>query len=242
MSLACRVVRGGGGGVFGFSLGGLGSLGHGTLDHPGSQGWLSATFCLPSSSVANTYSSSELLPPSSVRGLALAASVKDLRLKGAIEPASSEPGFYSRLFVTPKVTGSWRPVIDLSRLDWFVQLSHFRMETSLSVLQSLRPGDWMISIDLQDAYLQVPVHPESWRYLRFCIGDQTFQFRVLCCGLSSAPQVFMRVMAPVSSIMHRFGYRILRYLDDWLVLGSFLQEITRARDFCCGFARSWGFR
>ena len=38
-------------------------------------------------------------------------------------------------------------------------------------------------------------------------------------------------MAPVSSIMHRFGYRILRYLDDWLVLGSPLQEITRARDF-----------
>ena len=38
-------------------------------------------------------------------------------------------------------------------------------------------------------------------------------------------------MTPVSSIMHRFGYRILRYLDDWLVLGSPLQKITRARDF-----------
>ena len=43
-------------------------------------------------------------------------------------------------------------------------------------------------------------------------------------------QVFTHVMAPVSSIMHRFGFRILRYLDDWLVLGSSLQEIKRARD------------
>ena len=178
--------------------------------------------------------------PTSVRGLALSASVSDLRMKGAIELASSEPGFYSCLFVTPKVTGGWQPVIDLSRLNRFVRLSHFRMETSLSVLHSLRPRDWMILVDLQDAYLQVPVHPESRRYLRFCLCSQTFQFQVLCFGLSSALQVFTRVMAPISSIMHRYGYRILRYLDNWLVLGSSLQEITRARDFLLWLCRELG--
>ena len=180
--------------------------------------------------------SSTLIPlpsytPSSIQGIALAAAVKDLLSKGAIEPASSGPGFYSRLFVTPKVTGGWRPVIDLSFLNRFVRLSHFRMETAQSVLQSLRSGDWLISLDLQDAYLQVPVHPQSRRFLRFCLGSQVFQFRVLCFGLSSASLVFMRVMAPVSSTMHRSGYRILRYLDDWLVLGSSQLEITQARDF-----------
>ena len=169
--------------------------------------------------------------PSSIRGLALVAAVKDLLAKGAIEPASPGPGFYSCLFVTPKVTGGWRPVIDLSCLNSFIRLSHFCMETAQSVLQSIISGDWMISLDLQDAYLRVPVHPESRRYLRFCLGDQIYQFRVLCFGLSSAPQVFTRVMAPVSSIVHRFGFRFLRYLDDWLVLGSSLQEIIRARDF-----------
>ena len=105
--------------------------------------------------------------PGSVRGIALAAAVLDLRAKDAIEPASQDLGFYSRLFVTPKVTGGWRPVIDLSCLNRFVHLSRFRMETSASVLQSLRPGDWMVSLDLQDAYLQVPVHPDSRRFLRF---------------------------------------------------------------------------
>ena len=163
--------------------------------------------------------------PSSIKRLALVAAVKDLLSKGAIEPASG-PGFYSRLFVTPKVTGGWRPVIDLSCLNRFIRLSHFCMETAQSVLQSIRSSDWMISL-----YLQVPVHLQSRRYLRFCLGDQVYQFRVLCFGLSSTPQVFTRVMAPVSSVMHRSGFRILRYLDDWLVLGSSLQEITRARDF-----------
>ena len=169
--------------------------------------------------------------PSSVRGIALTAAVLDLRSKDAIEPASQDTGFYSRLFVTPKVTGGWRPVIDHSRLNRFVRLSRFCIETSASVLQSLRPGDWMVSLDLQDAYLQDLVHPGSRRFLRFCVGAEVFQFKALCFGLSSAPQVFTRTMAPVSSIMHRYGFRILHYLDDWLVLGSSFQEISRARDF-----------
>ena len=172
--------------------------------------------------------------------MALSAAVADLQSKAAIEPASSEPGFYNRLFVTLKVTGGWWLVIDLSRLNRFVRLSPFHMETAQSVLQSLRPGDWMVSLALQDAYLQVPIHPDSRRYLRFCIGPHTFQFRSLCFGLSSAPQVFTRVMAPISSIMHRHGFRILRYLDDWLVLGSFREEIVQARDFLLSLCKHLG--
>ena len=120
---------------------------------------------------------------------------------------------------------------DLSRLNGWMELSSFRVEAAQSVLQSLRLGDWMVSLDLQDAYLQVPVHLASRCYLRFCVGDAVYQFRTLCFGLSSAAQVFTRVMAPVSSIMHRHGFHLLRYLDDWLVLGSTFQELVRARDF-----------
>ena len=58
----------------------------------------------------------------------------------------------------------------------------------------------MVSIDLKDAYLQIPIHPASRKYLRFTAGGKTWQFRALCFGLSTAPQVFTRVMAPVSRI------------------------------------------
>ena len=54
----------------------------------------------------------------------------------------------------------------------------------------------MVSIDLKDAYLQVPMHPESRKYLRFMVFGKVYQFKVLCFGLSTAPQVFTRVMAP----------------------------------------------
>ena len=47
-----------------------------------------------------------------------------------------------------------------------------------------------------------------------------YQFKALCFGLSTAPQVFTRVFAAVSAWAHSRGIRLLRYLDDWLVLSS----------------------
>ena len=43
--------------------------------------------------------------PSSIRGVALKAAMADLLAKGAVEPVPSTPGYYSHLFVTPKVIG-----------------------------------------------------------------------------------------------------------------------------------------
>ena len=137
-----------------------------------------------------------------------------------MEPAPQAPGLYSRLFVVQKDSGVWRPVLDLSTLVTYIASQRFHMETPQSVLRSIRPGDWMISLDLQGAYLQVPIHPESRRYLRFTMGGVSYQFRVLYFGLTTAPQVFTRLMAPLSAILHHYGIRMLRYLDDWLILAE----------------------
>ena len=118
------------------------------------------------------------------------------------------------MFVVLKASGSWRPIIDLSTLNNYITKTKFRMETVQSVLASVRQGDWMVSLDLKDAYFQIPIHPDSRKFLRFVTSSGTFQFKVLCFGLTTAPQVFTRVMAPVSAILHRMGIRLLRYLDD----------------------------
>ena len=88
----------------------------------------------------------------------------------------------------------------------------------------------MISINLKDAYLQVPMHPDSQKFLRFMVGDKIFQFRALCFGLSTAPQVFTRGLAPVSVMLHNRGIRMLHDLDDWLVLAHSHLEAIQARD------------
>ena len=156
--------------------------------------------------------------PLSTKGVVLGEVTRALIAKGAVELAPlPSPGFYSHLFLVWKTSGSWRPVIDLSALNLFMDVSHFQMETIQSVLLSVRQGDWMASIDLKEAYLQVPVHPESRPFLCFVARGQVYQFTALCFGLSTAPQVFSRVMAPASAILHSWGICMRRYLDDWLV-------------------------
>ena len=120
----------------------------------------------------------------------------------------------------PGGEGDWRPVIDLSHLNDFVQLTSFKMETVASVLLSVREGDFLASLDLKDAYFQIPIHGSSRKLLRFMSEGTVYQFKALCFGLSTAPQVFTRVFAAVSAWAHSRGIRLLRYLDDWLVLSS----------------------
>ena len=138
------------------------------------------------------------------------------------------PGFYSCLFVVMKTSGSWRPEIDLSTLNLRVLKSLSKMEIFQSVLLLVRHGDWMVSLDLNDAYLPVPVHPDSCKYLRFVALGKVFQFKGLCFCLSTAPQVFTRVTAPVSSFLHRFGIRNRWYLNDWLIQTSSRDLVLQA--------------
>ena len=81
-------------------------------------------------------------------------------------------------------------------------------------------GGLLASFDLREAYIPVPVHPASRPFLRFLFRDTVCQFQALCFGLSTAPQVFPWVMAPVSAILHSLGIRMRRYLDTWLVQSS----------------------
>ena len=138
--------------------------------------------------------------------------------KQAIEPVEQPHslGFYSRLFVVPKKTGGWRPVIDLSCLNKFLKIQRFKMETPESIRASLQPQEWVTSLDLKDAYLHIPVEPSQRKFLRFHVAGQSYQFSAMPFGLATAPKDFVQVMKEVKFMALRQGIRIHQYLDDWI--------------------------
>ena len=88
--------------------------------------------------------------------------------------------------------------------------------------------------------LQVPMHPESRKFLRFVACGKVFQFKVLCLGLSMAPQAFARVMAPVSACLHRSVIRLHQYLNDWLIQASSREQVLLALDTVVQLCHSLG--
>ena len=112
--------------------------------------------------------------------------------KNAVEPVANQNslGFYNRLFLVPKPNNRWRPVLDLSTLNTFLNTESFKMETPETIRTSLQTGEWVTYIDFKDAYFHIPIHSQSRNYIRFHIQGWSYQFRALPFGLSTAPMEF----------------------------------------------------
>ncbi|XP_041446270.1 uncharacterized protein LOC121403038 [Xenopus laevis] len=126
-------------------------------------------------------------------------------------------GFYSNLFTVPKKDGTVRPVLDLKRLNKYIRSVRFKMETLRSVIRGMEQGQLMMSLDIRDAYLHVPIWPPHHRYLRFAFQNRHYQFVALPFGLSSAPRVFTKLMAVSAATLRLQGISVTPYLDDLLI-------------------------
>ena len=89
------------------------------------------------------------------------------------------------------------------------------MDTSHKVLLSLKKGHWAYSVDLKDAYLQIPINPASRKYLQMKFQGTVFLFNSLPFGISTAPWHFIK-NSRSSKVSHKNGLTVFQYLDNWL--------------------------
>jgi hypothetical protein len=154
--------------------------------------------------------------------------VKKLLAKGAIRKCSFDKSqFLSNLFLVPKKSGEMRSVINLKRLNTFVEYLHFKMENISSLVDLLRPNDFIATIDLKDAYFTVPIHADHSKFLRFCWNGLVHEFIVLPFGLASAPCVFTKLMKPIIAYLRGKFIRIIIFLDDIAVLGNSFADCSQ---------------
>ena len=73
----------------------------------------------------------------------------------------------------------------------------------------LQPGDWLVKINLKEAYFTIPIHPSFQDLLSF-----QFQFTCLPFGLSCTPRVFTKVMKPIVAFLRERG--VFHHIDDIL--------------------------
>ena len=167
--------------------------------------------------------------------------VASLLWKGAVEEIIPEcPGYYSRIFLVPKKNGKLRLIIDLSVLNHFVYTETFKMETQRKVRNADQLNDWAFSLDLTDAYLHIPIHHRSRKYLRFTLRGRVYQFKALPFGLSTSSFVFTRLMIVITTFLRRRAITLHPYLDDWLAQNQNRRKLLEHRQFILSLINSLG--
>lgn len=132
-------------------------------------------------------------------------------------------------------------MIHLKEFNEWVVYRHFKMEGIHLLRDLLRPGDWMVRLDLKDAYLTVPIFPPHRRFLQFLWGGECFEFTTLPFGLSSAPWCFTKVLHPAVEFLRARGVRLIVYLDDMLLMDQCPRVLSGHLQLAVDLLQSLGF-
>ena len=149
--------------------------------------------------------------------------------------------FVSRIFEVSKKTGDYRLILDLSDLNDYIKKVHFKME-GLEVIASLIGiGDFLASLDLQDAFFAFATHPSCFKYLCFDFEGVRYCFLALVFGLSCAPRIFTKMLKVPLSSLRREGVKNSAWLDDILLVGPSFPAASSIVSSSCSFLESFGF-
>ena len=143
------------------------------------------------------------------------------------EVQSMKDQFLSPIFLRPKKNGEYRMILNLKKLNEYIEYHHFKMDTFESAIKLVTSKSFMASIDLRHAYYSVPIAEEHQKFLRFYWNGKLFQYTCLPNGISSAPRIFTKLLKPVYSSLRVLGHVNVGYIDDSLLLGETIEECNK---------------
>ena len=80
---------------------------------------------------------------------------------------------------------------------------HFKMEGLSSLQDLLRQGDWLIKVNLNDAYLTVPMHPDHQSCLCFTIKAVDYQLLLVHIATSIKNTIVFGIIATFNTNRRR---------------------------------------
>ena len=139
---------------------------------------------------------------------------------GAIVPSNS--AYASAVVLVRKRTGALRMCCDFRALNNKTVRDAFPLPRIDESMDALAGARYFSTLDLQSAYLQVPMHPDDAHKTAFTTPFGLYEHRRMAFGLCNAPATFQRLMQ--MAFRDELFSILLCYLDDLLVFSSTVAE------------------
>lgn len=172
----------------------------------------------------------------------MSAQIQKLLDSRAAQKTSFQSGFLSTMFLRKKSNGENRPILNLSRLNDFVSTPPFRLINQQQIPGHLKNGDYMMKIDISQAYFHIPIEKNHRRFLCFAYQDNVYEMTCLPFGLASAPAAFAKVTNWIAQQLRQENLRVLVYLDDFLIIHEDPMILEEQARFAKNFLQTLGWQ
>lgn len=136
---------------------------------------------------------------------------------GIIQQLDRPSSWLSPLWLVSKKDGSYRVCFDGRKLNSVTLPDSYPMPLKDSIISKVRNAKYLSSIDLKQAFFQIPLDEPSRIKTTFSIeGRGAFAFNVLPFGLNNSAQAMCRLMDMV--IGPSLEPYVFYYLDDIIVV------------------------
>lgn len=145
---------------------------------------------------------------------AVSEELNRLQAAGVIEHIDAS-AWVSPIVVTQKKSGKIRMCVDLRGPNKAVIVDSFPLPHMDELLAALKGSAVFTTIDLTNAYYQVPLHEDSRDLTAFITHDGLYRFCRVPYGLASAPAAFQKMMTIILAGLSG----VENYLDDIIIHG-----------------------
>lgn len=135
---------------------------------------------------------------------------------GVIIPVTEPTEWCSPMVPVQKPNGKIRICVDLKRLNQNVVREKFILPTLDEILPKLSGAQVFSSLDAASGFWAIPLDPGSAKLTTFITPFGRFCFQRLPFGITSAPEIFQKIM---SELLHDMD-GVALYMDDILIYGK----------------------
>ena len=136
---------------------------------------------------------------------------------GAIRKVNFVPKCVSPIGCVPKKSGKSRIILDLREVNRSCSAPKFQNEDIRCAMQLLQDNDLMVSLDISNGFLHIPVRLEHQTYLGMKWKGEYYTWLTLPFGLSASPYYFAKTLRPVIQHLRQQGLRVMTFVDDFLL-------------------------